>query len=282
MITVLTKDIENLTQATTLKDWGLENEEITTEQNIILAGESSSSLDLGWHLIKNNALPFFGSVLTLNQSSGRGQLRRNWVSPKGNIYAAWHLPLDNMTKSQGAAVIIGSLFCSAFQTLGYNIQLKWINDLVLNNKKIGGILLEEKNGHLLVGIGININSFPDKEQLRKDHALIASSLATEKQYCFSQKELLKLWLPLIQGVTNLYNQQIKDGNLHNIFKIAEKFLAFKNQSVVILPHDTNNNEALQGVINGLDLDGSLLLKDNNGKQHKVNYGSLLPFIQKSS
>ena len=57
-------------------------------------GEVSSALDVGHTLARRGLLAPWQSVLVSSQRQGRGQLRRNWVSPAGNIYAALRLPMQ--------------------------------------------------------------------------------------------------------------------------------------------------------------------------------------------
>ncbi len=164
---------------------------------LYLAGHATSSLDVAQALAHRNLLPEWGAVLVLAQSAGRGQLRRAWASPPGNIYAALRLPTAWPLNTEVAATAVGGLFASALTQLGYAVSLKWPNDIlqVQNEEfstspdgvsvrpcsatawvKAGGILLEERGGVLLAGVGLNISSAPPASALREGFALPAGVL----------------------------------------------------------------------------------------------------------
>ena len=262
---------------------------------VILCGDCASSLDVAWALVdmdrkaamgpgnRTEKLPVFGSVLALSQSSGRGQLRRHWLSPPGNIYAAWRLPLEGVLCSQGASVVLGFLFCRAFNALGWKLQLKWPNDLILERRKLGGILLEERNGVLMAGIGLNINSAPPEDLLRAGHAISATALCEyPRSEHFSdatkitQSGLLGLWSALVQEALMAYKYKVLTLENKTVFETAQEFLAFKNEKVKISEPDTTQNLTIQGRIAGLTRDGSLRLLTADGREISINSGSPVP------
>ena len=129
------------------------------------------------------------SLLAAEQSAGRGQLRRRWRSPRGNVYAAVRLPLSDgaaLWRGSAASPLMGALLVTALRAAGFDVCLKWPNDLVAQPqaggevRKVGGILLEERGGTLWAGVGLNVRHAPDAALLRADHALPAGSL----QGCF--------------------------------------------------------------------------------------------------
>ena len=105
------------------------------------------------------------------QSSGRGRLDRNWVSPPGNLYMSAVLR-PNVSPGRAAelgfvaALAVGDCVAS-FVPAGVAVALKWPNDVLLEDRKIAGILLETRStavgaiDWLVVGIGINIASSPE-------------------------------------------------------------------------------------------------------------------------
>ena len=100
-----------------------------------------------------------GAVYTTNQTAGRGRLGRAWANAAGQaLYytAVLRLPLAD----PGALPLYASLAVAAAlrRQYGADCQIKWPNDLLLNGKKIAGILCESAgDGHaLLVGVGVNL------------------------------------------------------------------------------------------------------------------------------
>jgi BirA family biotin operon repressor/biotin-[acetyl-CoA-carboxylase] ligase len=89
------------------------------------------------------------------QSQGRGRFGRAWLSPVGGLYAtfivAWH-PLISLVS--GVAVL------RALARFGVDVRLKWPNDLVIDERKLAGILIESVGDVALVGIGVNVREAP--------------------------------------------------------------------------------------------------------------------------
>ncbi|MEI3479342.1 MAG: hypothetical protein V8Q84_09890 [Bilophila sp.] len=80
---------------------------------LYLAGQATSSMDVARSLALGGQLPVWGSVLTLCQTSGRGQLGRHWVSPEGNVYAALRLPCRHPFTDTAAAPALGGLIAES-------------------------------------------------------------------------------------------------------------------------------------------------------------------------
>jgi len=108
-------------------------------------------------------------VLSEYQTSGRGRRGKCWVSPfASNLYLSmvWDFE-QGATALQGLSLSIGVAVSRALKQLGVQqVQLKWPNDIYIENKKLGGILLEmlgDPAGHCTVIIGIGINHSMPKE-----------------------------------------------------------------------------------------------------------------------
>ena len=104
-------------------------------------------------------------VLAERQTAGRGRRGRQWVSPFAeNIYYSLVLRMDGgMRQLEGLSLVVGLAVLSALREVGVSdVGLKWPNDVLVNNKKIAGILLELVGDpadvcHVVLGIGINVN-----------------------------------------------------------------------------------------------------------------------------
>ncbi len=113
-----------------------------------------------WQLIKAGAKP--GSVvIAAQQTAGRGQRGHQWYSPKGGLYLSIALA-PNIPVSESFQLTIRTAWgiSSLLQTHGIPVRLKWLNDLWLNDRKLGGILTETKINQgiitsAIVGVGIN-------------------------------------------------------------------------------------------------------------------------------
>ena len=96
------------------------------------------------------------------QTGGRGRNSKQWFSPKGNIYFSFGFSTNNIV--EGLSVKAGLKVAEILNNeLGKEILLKWPNDLIYSNKKIGGILVEtssyQSTYQVVIGIGINLKIF---------------------------------------------------------------------------------------------------------------------------
>lgn len=110
--------------------------------------------------------PKFGIISDV-QISGKGRRGRDWISPEGNLYSSLAFSLDYMDFNNiGEVAFIVSLavrdtILELAPELRDKLQLKWPNDVLVNGKKISGILLEKTDDYLVVGVGVNIVELPD-------------------------------------------------------------------------------------------------------------------------
>jgi BirA family biotin operon repressor/biotin-[acetyl-CoA-carboxylase] ligase len=155
-------------------------------------------------------------IIAEEQTKGVGRLDRKWASPKGGIWMSsifqQNIPLELI---RGFSIRVGLLLAKEFsEKLALDMNVKWPNDLILNNKKIGGILTElsstsENLNHLIVGIGFNVNiqitEFP--ENLRES----ATSISNEIGHNISMEKIKNI---IIETQHNLFseleNKQLTD------------------------------------------------------------------------
>jgi len=108
------------------------------KEQLIITGPCNSSMDVAWHFISKKILVEWGSILALSQWNGRGQLGRMWLSPVGNIYSAIRFPSPPQPWHNLLPLIMGYSLLKSFAQIDINMMLKWPNDLVVDNKKVGG------------------------------------------------------------------------------------------------------------------------------------------------
>ncbi len=108
------------------------------------------------------------------QTAGRGRRGRDWVSPKGNFYGSACYaydgsPQDAAKLSFVAAIAVADAL-SAY-TLTTQPKLKWPNDVLMDGRKIAGLLLEAQQGRVIIGIGVNLVSHPPEGNVQPTHLL---------------------------------------------------------------------------------------------------------------
>ncbi len=237
----------------------------------------SSCLDVARLLIRDGRLSVWDSVIAASQTAGRGQMRRAWISPRGNIYASLRLPLSHPFDTSAAAPAVGMLLTKALRQVVCPVMLKWPNDIVLKTDaalfKVGGILLEERGGVLIAGIGINVESAPPAGLMRSEAVMpagfLASSSALMPGACLKPREL---WRMLVMRMLSEYNPSADFSSTWR--REAEAMLLWRNEPVEV----RDGSEATFGELEGLGPDGGLLLR-HDGLREEIFCGDLHPSVR---
>ncbi|OGX24060.1 MAG: biotin--[acetyl-CoA-carboxylase] ligase [Omnitrophica WOR_2 bacterium RIFCSPHIGHO2_02_FULL_45_21] len=190
------------------------------------------------------------------QTKGRGRQGRCWVSHKDKgIYFSIILKPDILVSDAPKITLLAALsICKALRkSSDGEFLLKWPNDIVIDDKKIGGILTEmnEKRGKirfLIVGIGVNTN-FKRSELPTKEAASLRILLEKE----IDNEHILGLCL---QEIDSHYAQFKKDG-FSQIIDEARHLSSLWGKQVRI-------NDSLEGVAVDFDEEGALLIRQANG------------------
>ncbi len=117
------------------------------------------------NIIKNSNLKY-GMVLSETQKKGKGQYGKKWISYKGNLFVSFFFRIENLKISLKQLTKLNCIFVKKLLSNYYKkkIVFKRPNDLLINKKKICGILQETliklNNKYLIVGIGINLIKSP--------------------------------------------------------------------------------------------------------------------------
>ena len=115
----------------------------------------------------NSSKNEFGLIVSEGQLKGKGQYGRKWISYKGNIFVSFFFKLENINLSLSSLTKINSLLVKNIVSKYYKkkITFKSPNDLLINKKKICGILQEKieksKKQYFVVGIGLNLIRSPN-------------------------------------------------------------------------------------------------------------------------
>lgn len=105
-------------------------------------------------------------ILCRSQSKGRGTRDHIWISKEGNIFMSILIPLDlRLDLLPGQLSIttgVGLAHMSHYFCPHQDISIKWPNDVLINKKKVAGILIEIEKSYAIVGIGMNLVSAPSE------------------------------------------------------------------------------------------------------------------------
>jgi BirA family biotin operon repressor/biotin-[acetyl-CoA-carboxylase] ligase len=136
---------------------GLQTKRIGRE--VLVYNSTSSTNDVAWEYARNNKNDGL-AVFAEEQTTGRGRGGNKWLSPKGQSVLFSVVLLESRLAGE-LTILAGAV--AAAEAVGrcgrYEARIKWPNDIILNGKKVGGILLESRQGkkatNYVLGIGIN-------------------------------------------------------------------------------------------------------------------------------
>lgn len=190
-------------------------------------------------------------VVAEHQTEGRGRLGRCWVDQDDLLFSI--LVKENIDKPTDYSLLIASTLLKVLNA--YKPQIKWPNDIMINNKKVCGILLEgitkEKQECVIIGVGINVNTESFPEDLR----IKATSLKNITNNKIDKEELLS---EICKVFVNDYNDYIENKSDY-LKQIRENFyLANKEISFIY------NQKEFFGKVKGMDVFGNLLVETNDG------------------
>ena len=188
-------------------------------------------------------------AISEEQTAGRGRLGKDWYSPDaGNIYMSIRLRNKN---PDPLSLIVGLLISEAMDSVSgqkINAGLKWPNDLLINNKKICGILIESEingdNNDFIIGIGINY-SLPQKESWWGEIGDLADILPREK---------------LINGILKKIIYYAENGYKNWKFAWEKRCIHLGKEIKAI---SNNQDDYEMGKFNGINEEGKMLLKTKN-------------------
>jgi BirA family biotin operon repressor/biotin-[acetyl-CoA-carboxylase] ligase len=198
------------------------------------------------------------AVAALRQKKGRGRHGRSWFSPTGGLYLSLLLfPEKRLTSIPLLAALV---IIKALEDFGFSkLSVHWPNDVLLNNRKVCGIICEKFRSAIVCGIGLNINIERFSQNLNN-----ATSLRIESGRNFDIDEILDCIIckfnPLYE---ELQNEGIKIEEILNyISGIGEPVEIYAPEGVI------------KGTVYDIDDDWTLLLRDEVGMVRKFYYGDV--------
>jgi BirA family biotin operon repressor/biotin-[acetyl-CoA-carboxylase] ligase len=209
-------------------------------------------------------------VVAEQQTKGRGRLRRNWHSPfQEGIYASLILrpklpPAEapKITLATGVSVAETLLAITPVKP-----AIKWPNDILVNGRKICGILTETSTemdaiDFVVVGVGINVNNRKFPDDLRE----IATSVYLETGRTFDRVTLMQEFLRQFERSYSLF---LRSG-FESIGKRWRELAMLLGKEVTVRMID----RTCRGRVMELDRDGALLIKSENGELERIYSGDI--------
>lgn len=197
-------------------------------------------------------------VIAEEQTAGKGRLGRTWqANPGENLTFSLLLrPLVSPDTLNLLPLYIAVTVAEAIERVSnLQVECKWPNDLLVNNKKIGGILIEgsvKENivEHVVIGLGINVN----QTQFSGGFKTQATSLRLESR---QQIDRSKLFREIISSLETQYKNYAKTA-FRSVVPLWEKRSTMQNKSILV----SQSGNVFSGTVKGLSPEGGLILETN--------------------
>ncbi|HLR33820.1 MAG TPA: biotin--[acetyl-CoA-carboxylase] ligase [Tissierellales bacterium] len=211
-------------------------------------------------------------VVAESQSKGRGRLGREWQSPKGKgLWMSIILkPKVNPVHVAKVTLIGAAAVNLALEDIGIDSYIKWPNDIVINGKKICGILTEMSSelnmiNYVVMGIGINVNL--DKKDFSKEILDKGTSLKIEAGKEINRKKLLAT---VLNKFEELYTPFTEEEDLSQTIEICRKNSILLEKDIRVI----NNGKERIGKAIDINDDGNLIVKYENGEIESLLSGEI--------
>ncbi len=207
-------------------------------------------------------------VLAEGQTRGKGRRGRSWFSPPGQGIWASIILRPPISPSQAGRVCLTSALVVAEairEITGLPALIKWPNDIFIDGKKVGGILIEmtaemDPVKFIILGIGVNVNQDKFSEELKGK----ALSLKQEKGKKVSRLFLLQ---EILRKLDNYYPSLKEEGKFEVLASRWRKLSVTLGEQIRVF----SRGETVEGQAIGIDDQGALLLRLDSGfVKHLVN------------
>jgi BirA family biotin operon repressor/biotin-[acetyl-CoA-carboxylase] ligase len=205
------------------------------------------------HCLEHTPTPYV--IVTKNQTAGYGRYGRQWISSEGNFAATFVVDLnvayDALSK---VPMLIAVKLCQLLTCLigqSGEIKTKWPNDILLNKKKICGILIENINNKFLIGIGINLTYSPQREYV----SYVAANVLQETGVSIDIDTVL-------DALSDYFENFDKAVTECDAVELRQQYMT-RLEGIGHTIKVVTRNETLSGVLQDININGALVL-DING------------------
>jgi len=211
-------------------------------------------------------------VIAEKQTKGRGRRGRSWFSPPGDgIYFSLILrpiisPSETPKITLMTAVVLAETLISLMKL---KLRIKWPNDILVNGKKLAGILTEistdmDAVNYIIVGLGLNVNA--QLEDLPKEIRKTATSILIETGKQFPRVKLIQHYLKLYE----IFYDMFKNNDFEPIMNRWRELADIIGRQIKV---DVIGKTHI-GKVEDVDNDGVLILKDDQGRLQRIFSGDV--------
>jgi BirA family biotin operon repressor/biotin-[acetyl-CoA-carboxylase] ligase len=197
------------------------------------------------------------------QLAGRGRHGRSWSSPEGNLYASTVVRLRASDPPAPTLALVGAV--SLDESVSAYLRreglwLKWPNDLLLDGAKLSGILLERAERAVVVGIGVNLVDHPDLPDRRTTSLAAQGVVVDAADFMATLAETFARWLGRWRG--------------EGLAPVRARWLERAHPPGTALSAAAPDGGSVDGLFDGLDRDGALILRLADGSRRVIHAGDV--------
>jgi BirA family biotin operon repressor/biotin-[acetyl-CoA-carboxylase] ligase len=241
--------------------------------------DSTNTLATG---LADKGIPHGTIVIANHQLKGKGRFGRTWFSPpQGNIYMSVIVRPEIEPKDATLLTIMSAISCARAvrNSTGIEVKIKWPNDLMVSERKLGGILTEMKSDQdrivfAVIGIGINVNAHLDAFPV--DIRAVATSVIEElregkgiKGYSPGISRTLII-AAILNELERWFKVLIKGGRIQ-LIKEWKKLSSTLGRKVKVI----SGKDAVSGIAEDIDDEGMLILRLPSGGLKKISTGDVI-------
>ena len=225
-----------------------------------------------------NALPITESVhgtivIARKQNVGKGRIGRSWISPEGGLWMSIVIrpdfSVDNIIFTQFIAAL--AVADAIQQATNIRSRLKWPNDVLINEKKVCGILVdvnlesrESRDKKIVMGLGLNANI---ESSLINNYLTADTTKATTlKEEYGNDIDLVNLTKSIVDRIEYYYNF-LSSGKALEIIELWKQNSDMFGRRAIVY----DGIEKIMGEVVDIDQDGSLIMKLGDGSIKKITY-----------
>ena len=202
-------------------------------------------------------------IFAEEQTKGKGRLGRRWVSPKGKglTFSVILRPILEILELPRITLMAAVATAQALtELIGQKVHIRWPNDLLLNERKICGILTEmnaesDRIGYVVMGIGVNVNT--ERTHLPEG----ATSLKEETGQTWNRCSIAARILEKLEH----HYENLNRGRFQEMALIWENHSSLTGRRIVV----RTLRETIEGTASGIDEDGALWIRQDSGVQTKI-------------
>lgn len=210
-------------------------------------------------------------VVTEYQSGGKGRRGRVWTAEKGSTVAMSLILKPDFSPSKASRLTLLMALAVAeviHHITDLDVKIKWPNDIIVNGKKVCGILTEmsaepDYINYVIIGVGINVNNTEFPDEIKET----ATSLLNEKGDRVGRTDLIVGIMDFFEYYYNVYeeNQDIAD-----FVDLYESYLVNKDKEVRVL----DPKGEYKGIAQGINDNGELIVQKEDGSFVRIDSGEV--------